>query len=149
MTKNTRKAISILTAMTLIAAMSLTFTGCGKSDDTNDTNVTGIVTADQELESIGEGESQFTFMVTDTEGNTHGYEVHTDETVVGKALLSLGLIDGDDSEYGLYVKTVDGITLDYDTDGKYWAFYIDDSYATSGVDTTDIEPDSTYEFRAE
>ncbi len=146
MTKNTRKAISILTAMTLIAAMSLTFTGCGKSDDTN---VTDIVTADQEFESIGEGESQFTFMVTDTEGNTHGYEVHTDETVVGKALLNLGLIDGDDSEYGLYVKTVDGITLDYDTDGKYWAFYIDDSYATSGVDATDIEPDATYEFRAE
>ncbi len=147
MTKNTRKALYILTAMTLIAAMSITVTGCGKSDGTTVTGFT--VVGNQELEPIGEGENEFTFLVTDAEGSTHGYEVHTDETVVGKALLSLGLIEGEDGDYGLYVKTVDGITLDFDTDGKYWAFYADGAYANSGVDTTDIDPDTAYEFRAE
>ena len=68
---------------------------------------------------------------------------------VGAALLSLGLIAGEDSEYGLYVKTVNGVTVDYDQDGKYWAFYVDGEYAATGVDSTDITAGATYTFKAE
>lgn len=68
---------------------------------------------------------------------------------MGQALLELELIAGDDSEYGLYVKTVNGITADYDTDGKYWAFYIDEEYAASGVDTTPVTDGSSYAFKIE
>ena len=68
---------------------------------------------------------------------------------VGAALLSLGLIAGEDSDYGLYVKTVNGVTVDYDTDGKYWAFYVDGEYAATGVDSTDITAGATYTFKAE
>ena len=56
---------------------------------------------------------------------------------------------GDDSEYGLYVKTVNGITADYDKDGVYWAFYIDGEYAAAGVDATAIEEGSSYSFKIE
>ena len=59
------------------------------------------------------------------------------------------LIAGEDSEYGLYVKTVNGVTVDYDTDGKYWAFYVDGEYAATGVDSTDITAGATYTFKAE
>ena len=52
-------------------------------------------------------------------------EIHTDQETVGAALLELGLIAGEESEYGLFIKTVNGLTADYDTDGVYWAFYID------------------------
>ena len=45
----------------------------------------------------------------------------------------MGLIAGEDSDYGLYVKTVNGVTVDYDTDGKYWAFYVDGEYAATDV----------------
>ena len=68
---------------------------------------------------------------------------------VGAALLSLGLIAGEDSDYGLYVKTVNGVTVDYDADGKYWAFYVDGEYAATGVDSTDITAGATYTFKAE
>ena len=63
--------------------------------------------------------------------------------------MSLGLIAGEDSEYGLYVKTVNGVTVDYDQDGKYWAFYVDGEYAATGVDSTDITTGATYTFKAE
>ena len=63
--------------------------------------------------------------------------------------MELGLISGEESQYGLYVKTVNGITLDYDKDGKYWAFYIGGEYAVTGVDTTEITAGSTYTFKAE
>ena len=59
-----------------------------------------------------------------------------------------GVIAGEDSSYGLYVKTVNGITLDYDTDGMYWAFYINGEYAQTGVDATGVEDGAVYAFRA-
>ena len=102
-----------------------------------------------EAADIGEGETAFAFTVTFADGTSAHYNVHTDETTVGAALQALGLIEGDESEYGLYVTAVDGVTLDYDTDGKYWAFYVGGAYATSGVDTTDIVPGESYEMRAE
>lgn len=87
--------------------------------------------------------------MTDTDGTETQFEIHTDKSTVGEALLELELIAGDDSEYGLYVKTVGGVTLDYDKDGKYWAFYIDGEYATSGVDSTQITDGANYAFKAE
>ena len=68
---------------------------------------------------------------------------------VGAALLSLGLIAGEDSEYGLYVKTVNGETADYDVDGTYWAFYVNGEYAMTGVDATTLEAGAIYAFRVE
>ncbi len=87
--------------------------------------------------------------MTDQDGGTSSFEIHTDKAIVGEALLELELIAGDDSEYGLFVKTVNGITLDYDKDGKYWAFYVDGEYATSGVDSTPITDGASYALKAE
>lgn len=74
------------------------------------------------------------------------FTVHTDKNTVGEALLEHDLIAGEESEYGLYVKTVNGIVADYDTDQAYWAFYIDGEYAMSGVDTTEITEGATYQL---
>lgn len=49
----------------------------------------------------------------------------------------------------LYVKTVNGITADYDTDQTYWAFYVNGEYASTGVDSTPVNEGDTYEFKVE
>ena len=67
---------------------------------------------------------------------------------LGEPLTELGLIAGEESQYGLYVTTVDGETLDYNTDGMYWAFYVDGDYASTGVDTTPITEGATYALTA-
>ena len=59
------------------------------------------------------------------------------------------LIDGEVGEFGLYVKTVNGITADYDKDGKYWAFYINGEYAQPGVDSIEITEGDSYSFQVE
>ena len=41
------------------------------------------------------------------------------------------------------------VNIDYDKDGKYWAFYVNGAYATKGVDSTDIEAGATYSFKVE
>lgn len=91
----------------------------------------------------------FVFEVTGADGVTNSQIISTDCTTVGEALLSYGMIEGEEGEYGLYIKTVLGETHDYDDDGMYWAFYIDGEYASSGVDTTEIVPGTVYALRAE
>lgn len=99
-------------------------------------------------EELGEGEKLFYFDVTFSSGETSSYAIHTDAETVGEALVSLELIAGDESEYGLYVKTVGDETLDYDTDGMYWAFYENGEYAMSGVDATAVTDGAHYAFTA-
>ena len=121
------------------------------SDDTEVTadDAADEVASDEKLVVVGEGEVQFVFEIVDGEGNVTKMAVNTDKKTVGEALVDNALVEGEDSEYGLYVKTVNGITADYDVDQTYWAFYIDGEYAATGVDQTDIEAGSTYSFKVE
>lgn len=97
-------------------------------------------------QSIGEGENRFMLTVTFKDGNMKAYNVSTDETTVGAALSALGLIEGEQGDYGLNVITIDGERADYNEDGAYWAFYVNGEYAQTGVDSTEIAEGSTYHF---
>ena len=105
--------------------------------------------AQTDVTVLGEGQTVFSFHVTDADGNETNFEIHTDKETVGDALLELDLIAGEDSEYGLYVKTVNGITADYDKDQTYWAFYVNGEYAQTGVDSTNVTAGDTYSFKVE
>lgn len=131
--KKTRsmKILSCFLLLVLSAAIALTAVGC--DDKNSDTP--------QEVE--------FVFKVVTASGEEKTFTVRTDKEKVGEALVDAGLIAGEDGPYGLYVKTVDGETLDYESDGKYWAFYVDGAYAPTGVDVTKIEAGREYSFRAE
>ena len=39
----------------------------------------------------------------DKDGNETNFEIHTDKTTVGEALMEVGLLEGEESEYGLFV----------------------------------------------
>ena len=110
--KSIRNLAVLLAVMALLVSL---LGGCAKEATPTEA---ADLTFDTAETDFGTGASAFTFEVTNTECTTKSFTVHTDETVVGKALLDAGLIAGEDSDYGLYVKTVLGITLDYDTDGK-------------------------------
>lgn len=74
------------------------------------------------------------------------FTIKTDKDTVGAALLEHNLIAGEESQYGLYVKVVNGMTADYDTDQSYWAFYINGEYAMTGVDSTTITEGVIYQL---
>lgn len=98
---------------------------------------------------LGEGETTFSISVIDYNGKETVFDISTDKTIVGEALTDFELIEGENGPYGLYIKSVNGIRADYDIDGKYWAFYINGEYATSGVDTTEIIPGTNYMLKVE
>lgn len=140
-----RKWLSFIVCMVLIAAMALGMSGCNDLPEETETRPT-VFTDGQ---SLGQGAAQFTLEVVDLDGSTATAQVSTDKETVGEALQELGLLEGEQGAFGLYIKTVNGITYDYDTDGVYWGFYIDGEYALSGVDGTDIVDGSTYTLKAE
>ena len=94
----------------------------------------------------GEGATSFYFTVRNVDNTVTKFIIHTNKTTVGAALLELGLIEGEDSEYGLMVKSVNGILADWETEKAYWAFYINGEYAQTGVDSTQIVADAVYEM---
>ena len=121
-----KKLLSLL----LVMVMVLSLVACGKEQP----KATG---------------ASFTVVVADLEGQETTFEYTSDKATVGEALIAQGLIKGHETEYGLYVDSVNGVTLDWDKDGKYWAFYIDGEYAMTGVDTTEITEGATYAFKPE
>lgn len=163
--RNKRKTslLSLILLLVLIAALALTVVGCdGKNEDDSGvtTAATTAATTAEDGESTtaatagdpylrGDGETEFIFKVVTKLGEEKTFTVRTDKTIVGEALQEVGLIEGDEGQYGLYVKAVDGEIVEWDTDGKYWAFYVDGAYALKGVDSTEIEAGKIYCFKAE
>lgn len=152
---------SLLTVL-LTLAVVLSLTACGKKNETQkqtDVNTTEQTQTSETNENVKAGLWENAVYLSDTEfgggskklsvevkagDQSVVFTIHTDEATVGAALIENNLIAGDVGDYGLYVKTVNGITADYDVNQSYWAFYIDDEYASSGVDTTDISEESSY-----
>lgn len=96
--------------------------------------------------AVSQGEKTFTVTVVHGDGTEKSFTYHTDEALLGPVLLSEGLIEGENSTHGLYIKVVDGERADYDTDGAYWAIYQGEEYAAQGVDYTPIQDGDAFSF---
>ncbi len=129
----------------LTVAMALAAAGCAKQE----TEAPAEAVIQTDGETLGEGALAFPLTVTGADGAELHAEIRTDRETVGEALQELGVIDGEDSPTGLYVKVVNGIAADYDADGSYWAFYINGAYAQTGVDSTPIVEGESYAFKVE
>lgn len=125
--------VSRILPLVLIAVMALSVVSCGtKTPQGTD----------------GAAEKSFTFEAYDLDGTRlyHG-EITTALATVGDALAESELIAGEEGQFGMYVKSVCGVTADYNTDGTYWAFYIGEEYAMTGIDLTSIEDGAIYSLR--
>lgn len=107
----------------LIAALALT--GCGKTETQAGTKTitVDIITADG----------------TDTKTIT------TEAEYLRGALEQEQLIAGEESQYGLFVKTVNGYTVD-DSQQEWWSFTRGGEALFTGVDTTPIADGDKFEI---
>ena len=72
------------------------------------------------------------------------FSYETDGQYLGAVLLEHGLIQGEQGPYGLMISSVNGETADWNADQSYWALYIGEEYATTGVDTTPVTDGGEY-----
>ncbi len=153
----TKKTLCAIFSLLVCVFMMLTLCACGdeKAADESPKSTTSSVTEASdplwkdatytEDVTLGEGQTSITVKV-EAGKKSINITVNTDETTLEDALTSIDLIDGDESQFGLYIKTVNGILADYDTDGTYWAIYKGGEYLTEGANKTIIATGDSFEL---
>ena len=136
-----KKNLAIILCITMILTL---FAGCSAApkDDAGFTPVT-------DGQTVGEGSISFPLCIVDKEGNEINITVKTNQDTVGGALMELGIVEGEEGSYGLYVTHVNGIPAIYEEDGTYWAFYINGEYAVTGLELTPIVEGENYKLIVE
>ena len=129
-----KKMIRSVVLVALVLSFVLCLVSCNEKIDAEGLWENATYRSDKEF---GKGEKTVEVEVK-VEEQSVTFTIHTDADTLGEALLEHELIAGEDSQYGIYVKTVNGILADYDVNKSYWGFYQNGEYLMSGVDTTAI-----------
>ncbi|MBQ5634089.1 MAG: DUF4430 domain-containing protein [Clostridia bacterium] len=129
-----KKMIRSVVLVALVLSFVLCLVSCNEKIDAEGLWKNATYRSDKEF---GKGEKTVEVEVK-VEEQSVTFTIHTDADTLGAALLEHNLIAGEDGQYGIYVKTVNGILADYDIDKSYWGFYQNGEYLMSGVDTTTI-----------
>lgn len=129
MKKVSTKALALLLAMMMTVTV---FAGC--SSQTATQSATAGKTADKTIN----------VQVVHGDGSSKDFEIATDAETLRAAMEQENLIEGDESEYGLYVKTVDGETAD-ESKQEWWAI-TQDGEMTDAVDKVELTDGDHYEF---
>ena len=93
-----------------------------------------------------QGSKTITVTIVHSDGQSKDFTIKTDAEYLAEVLLAEELVTGSDSEYGLTVESADGETADWTADGAYWAVYIGEEYATTGVSAIPVTDGGVYKL---
>lgn len=136
---NCKKSLLFSLLLILLCIFSA---GCSHNTAETDLWSSAVYKEDTEL---GAGSKTFLTEVSAEEYSVT-FTVHTDKETVGEALKEQELIAGEQGAYGLYIKTVNGITADYNKTQSYWSFCKDGEYLQTGVDGESVADGAHYEL---
>lgn len=87
-----------------------------------------------------QGAKFITIEVVDNNAASVVYDVHTDAEYLRQAMEEADGLDfsGSESEYGMMVETVNGVTADWNVDQSYWGFYVNGDYCNYGIDSQPV-----------
>lgn len=145
--KNLFKVSALLVALVML----ITLTACTSKDEgavtPNETEAASVWDEAQYTEDTEMGDGATTIQVeVKAEDKSITFTLHTDAGTLGDALLTYALIEGENSQYGMFIKRVNGILADFDVDGYYWGVYKNGEYLMTGVDSTVIADGEHYEL---
>jgi len=153
-----KKTIKSTLALFLALLMTLCLFACKEQAETPETSAgtsenggaiapEGLWANATYLEDTSFGEGAKTVKVKVIVGEQSvTFTIKTDAKTLGEALIAHDLIAGDQGEFGLYIKFVNGIRADYDLDKRYWSFTKNGEYMMTGADMTEIADGECYEF---
>ena len=83
-----------------------------------------------------EGSKAITIEVIDDSQKSTSYELNTDAEYLREAMDEIDNVnyDGEEGPYGFTIYSINGVTADFNTDGAYWCFYVNDEYCNYGID---------------
>ena len=126
-----------LFATLLVLAMVLSMTAC----------VFSTKPAETIPEKPGDAAAQakFTVTVVHADGSEKNFNYETTDTKLGDYLEDQGLIESEGADDGMF-HTVDGEKADWNVNQSYWAFYLGEEYAMTGIYDTDIADGAIYKL---
>ena len=154
----TKNLLKVLLCLALCLVMALSISACDKkgyetpekpdrstADQAKVTDPLWDTATHLEDVTLGEGDKTIYVKV---EAGTQSITVtiNTDAENLEDALTSVDLVDGEESEFGLYIKVVNGIVADYDIDQTYWGMFKDGEYLMEGANLTQITDGDRYEL---
>lgn len=84
-----------------------------------------------------EGQKNITVEIIFADGTSKSYDIKTTAEFLRDALEEKNLVAGTESEFGLFVLTVDGVTAD-ESKQEWWSFSKNGEALMTGIDTTPI-----------
>lgn len=95
-----------------------------------------------------EGAKSITIEVVDNEANSTVYDVNTDAEYLRQAMEEADGLEfsGTESEFGLMVDTVNGVTADWNVDQSYWSFWINGNYCEYGIDSQPVTDGDAFQI---
>lgn len=92
-----------------------------------------------------EGGKTFTVVVVHADESQKTFEYSTDAEKLGAFLEEKGLISSQGADAGMF-HTVDGEKADWNENQSYWAFYIGEDYAMTGIYDTPVTDGTVYKL---
>lgn len=98
-----------------------------------------------------EGSKAIVIEVIDNEEKTTTYELKTDAEYLYEAMKEAkGLtFDGEETEFGFTLYSVNGLEADFTKDSAYWSLYVNGEYGMYGVSGQPVLDGETYTFKYE
>lgn len=90
------------------------------------------------------GNKNITIVVSNGEDIKNTHKISTNEEFLRGALEQENLVVGTESEYGLFINSIDGITAD-ETKEQWWCFTKNGNALATGVDKTPIKDGDKFE----
>lgn len=95
-----------------------------------------------------EGSKAITIEVINEDKQSTKYDVNTDAEFLQQAMEETeGLeFSGTEGDFGMMVDTVNGVTADYNTNGAYWAFFVNGGYCNYGISEQPVEDGDAFQI---
>ena len=95
-----------------------------------------------------EGSKEITIEVINQTEESEVYEVKTDAEFLRQAMEEADGLEfsGQESEFGLMVEEVNGVSAVYEKDGAYWSFMVNGEYSNNGIDSQPVEDGDAFQI---
>ena len=140
-----KKTLRILALLLALILTTFAFAACGTGEtEAPQTNTDTSSVASTNTDATTK--ITITVEVVDDKGESTKFTIETAEEFLRGALEQEKLVEGEDGPYGLYIKKVNGISADYNTDGAYWQVFEGETAAMTGVDEIKLKDGGLYKL---
>ena len=95
-----------------------------------------------------QGSKSVVIQVINKAEETKEYSLKTDAEYLKQAMEEAEGLEfkGSDGQYGLMITEVNGEFAEFNTNGAYWSFYVNDDYCNYGIDQQPVNDGDTFKI---